>query len=61
MESMKEKLTACFDRLQTLDIAPTLGNMEKLVQTLYDLQEVYRELTEKEAKDNERGAETDPE
>ena len=41
---MKEKLEACFSRLQSLDIAPTLANMEKLVQTLYDLRDVYNAL-----------------
>ena len=53
---MKEKLEACFNRLQTLEIQPTLANMEKLVQTLYDLKDMYNEL---EAKDGR--AETDPE
>lgn len=43
---MKEKLEACFQRLQNLDIQPTLSNMEKLVQTLYDLREIYKELEE---------------
>ncbi|MBR2209888.1 MAG: hypothetical protein IJ896_00205 [Fibrobacter sp.] len=43
---MLEKLESCFDRLQTLDIKPTLDNMEKLVQTLYDLREIYNELKE---------------
>lgn len=58
---MKEKLSACYDRLQTLDITPTLDNMEKLVQTLYDIREVYQEITEKEEKDNGRGTAADPE
>lgn len=44
MEEIKEKLNVCFERLQTLDIAPTLQNMEKLVQTLYDLRDVYNEI-----------------
>ena len=43
---MKEKLEACFERLQTLEIKPTLDNMEKLVQTLYDLRDVYQKLGE---------------
>ena len=47
-----EKLDACFSRLQNLDIKPTLKNMEKLVQTLYDLRDVYNEL--KRGEDNER-------
>lgn len=53
---MKEKLEACFNRLQTLEIQPTLANMEKLVQTLYDLRELYNELEE-----NDGRTETDPE
>lgn len=53
---MKEKLEACFNRLQTLEIQPTLANMEKLVQTLYELREMYNELEE-----NDGRAETDPE
>lgn len=53
---MKEKLEACFDRLQTLEIQPTLANMEKLVQTLYDLRELYNKLEEDDGR-----TETDPE
>lgn len=53
---MKGKLEACFNRLQTLEIQPTLANMEKLVQTLYDLRELYNELEE-----NDGRTETDPE
>lgn len=53
---MKEKLEACFNRLQTLEIQPTLANMEKLVQTLYDLREMYNEL-----EGNDGRAESDPE
>lgn len=41
---MLEKLEQCFKRLQSLDIQPTKNNMEKLLQTLYDLQAVYNEL-----------------
>lgn len=47
---MKEKLEACFERLQNLDIQPTLSNMEKLVQTLYDLREIYKELGENDGR-----------
>ena len=63
---MLEKLETCFDRLQTLDIKPTLDNMEKLLQTLYDRREVYQKLKEGEAceeadterrnRDRERGS-----
>ena len=57
-DSMKEKLSACFDRLQNLDIKPTLKNMEALVQTLYDLRDVYQEL---ERMENDDGTASDPE
>ena len=45
---MKEKLEACFLRLQELDIKPTLNNMESLLQTLYDLRGIYNELKARE-------------
>lgn len=54
---MKEKLEACFDRLQNLQIKPTLENMEILVQTLYDLREVYKNL--KEEGDTDEQADTE--
>lgn len=41
---MKAKLDACFDRLQKLNIRPTLPNMEALVQVLYDLRDVYEAI-----------------
>ena len=41
---MREKIEACFNRLQQLDIPATLNNMEILVQTLYDLKDVYEKL-----------------
>lgn len=40
----KEKLEGCFNRLQSLDIKSTLHNMETLVQSLYDIRDVYQEL-----------------
>jgi len=55
---MKEKLSACFDRLQSLEIKPTLNNMEKLVQTLYELRDVYNEL---ERMEKNEGQTADPE
>ena len=48
---MKEKLKACFDRLQKLQLPPTKNNMETLLQTLYDLQEIYLALKEDDADD----------
>lgn len=55
---MREKLRDCFERLQNLDIKPTLKNMEALVQTLYDLRDVYQEL---ERMENDDRAAADPE
>lgn len=55
MINMLEKIEACFERLQGLEIKPTLTNMETLVQTLYDLREVYNEL-----KEGEGDGKTDP-
>ena len=62
---MKEKIEACFNRLQTLDIKPTLTNMETLVQTLYDLKDIYNSLkgdSENVGTDSgiERGPSSDP-
>ena len=53
MSEIENKLEQCFERLQSLNIQPTLGNMEKLVQTLYDLREIYQEI--KEGEENGRG------
>ena len=54
---MKEKIEAAYNRLQQLEIQPTLPNMEKLLQSLYDLREVYQELERMEA---DGRAEADP-
>ena len=54
MEEMKVTLSACFDRLQNLQIKPTLNNMEILVQTLYDLRDVYSKLNEMEGSKDAR-------
>ena len=56
---MKEKLEECFRRLQELDIKPTLKNMENLVQSLYEIRDVYNELTKLEAEHGRNKA--DPE
>jgi len=53
---MKEKLSAIYDRLQDLDLKPTKHNMETLLQTLYDLQEIYRELNREEQADGGQAA-----
>ena len=54
---MKEKLEASFDRLQNLQIKPTLKNMEILIQTLYDLRDVYKHM--KEGGDADEPADTE--
>ena len=53
---MLEKLEACYERLQGLAIVPTVTNMEKLLQSLYDIREVYQTLKEGEEHD---GSEVD--
>lgn len=58
---MKEKLNACYERLQQLDITPTLSNMEKLVQTLYDIRDVYNELENKEREEDNGRPQIGPE
>ena len=55
---MKNKLNDVYERLQTLDIMPTKGNMEKLLQCLYDLRDIYNELERMEA--NNGGQAADP-
>lgn len=44
MREVREKISACFDRLQQMQILSTKNNMENLLQTMYDLQEVYQIL-----------------
>ena len=48
MDEIRSLLDGCFTRLQSLNIQPTLTNMENLVQTLYDLRAVYNKLSEVE-------------
>ena len=54
---MKDKIKECFERLQKLDINPTLTNMEILLQTLYDLRDIYNEI----GGEKDGGCKTDPE
>ena len=56
---MKDKINAVYERLQTIDIMPTKGNLEKLLQSLYDLRDVYNDLERMEAHDD--GEASDPE
>ena len=44
MKELKEKINECYMRLQRLNITPTRENMEILLQTLYDLRDVYDKL-----------------
>lgn len=57
MDELKEKIQGCFERLQKLELPPTVTNMEKLLQSLYDLREVYAKLERMGADDR---VETDP-
>ena len=50
--NIKEKINDVYTRLQNLDIRPTKTNMETLLQSLYDLREVYNEITTKEDAEN---------
>ena len=44
MEEELRKLERAFDRLQLIEVKPTVDNMEKLLQSLYDLRDVYNDL-----------------
>lgn len=48
MSNAKEKLEAAFNRLQTLDISPKITNLEKLLQSLYDIKSAYDMIKEEE-------------
>jgi hypothetical protein len=48
LTNMKEKIRICFERLQGLNVPATRDNMERLLQTLYDLQEIYNELEDEQ-------------
>ena len=50
-----EKIESCFRQLQSLDIKPTLTNMETLLQCLYDLRDAYNELKKGEGNDRKTG------
>ena len=47
MPEMLTKLENCHTRLQNLAVQPTKSNMEILLQTLYDLTDVYNAIKEK--------------
>lgn len=59
MEEWARKLEAAFQRLQNLQIQPTLSNMELLTASLYDIRDVFLDL-EKNTEE-ESGHEADPE
>ena len=46
--NMKEKIEACFNRLQKLTIPVNVTNTEILLQTFYDLRDIYNALENKE-------------
>ena len=45
LEDIARKAEAVFNRLQALKIDSTLDNMEKIVQSLYEVQDIYRLAT----------------
>lgn len=59
MNDILQKLDNSFDRLQNLQIKPTQQNMEILLQTLYDLRDIYNELKQKGEDDGRQAV--DPE
>lgn len=48
MDEKRVKIGTAYERLQTLDIMPTRKNMEIMLQTLYDLKDVYNKMEEEE-------------
>ena len=48
---MKERIKECFERLQGLTISTSLSNMEILVQTLYDLRDIYQSMEDDDGRD----------
>lgn len=54
IDNALEKLDATFNRLQSLNILPTLSNMETLVQSLYEIREVYQFLKTLKGEDDGR-------
>ena len=47
----KDKLEACFNRLQKLAIKSTLPNMELLTASLYDIRDMFQTLDKEEKED----------
>ena len=56
MDEIINKLDEAYKRLQTLEIQPTQKNMEKLLQSLYDLKEAARMITEAKTDEQDRPA-----
>ena len=53
MDNVFDKLDKVYGVIQTLDIAPTRSNMEKLLQCLYGLQDIKKILSKEGAADGE--------
>ena len=51
IEEMCNKLESAFNRLQSMAFAPTVGNLETMLKSLYDIREVYQELKKEGADD----------
>lgn len=54
MQEIMEKLNAAFERLQGLQIQPTVTNMESLLQSLYDIRDAYNKIKGMEVTDEQR-------
>ena len=54
MDDILEKLNSAFERLQGLQIKPTVTNMESLLQSLYDIRDAYNKIKGMEVKADER-------
>lgn len=58
MKEELRKLERAFDRLQLIEVKPTVDNMEKLLQSLYDLRDVYNDLKQALKEGEELGGAT---
>ena len=58
-ETILDTLNNCYTRLQQLNILPTRGNLEILLQTLYELQDVYKAIEGGAAEDGRQPANTE--
>ena len=58
---MKEKIEKCYDQLQTVTIMATKKNLETMLNALYELEDIYKQMTKGEADHaGEKGQASDP-